>query len=96
MMLPRRPLGGAGEESMCAPMSRQRVKTEVRFTWMTWGFISIAVMISLSRLVLQRPRDQAGREKSSLRSNHCLEIRRLDAVAEFQHNSRESEFCVRP
>ena len=24
-----------GEESMCAPTSRQRVKTEERFTWRT-------------------------------------------------------------
>lgn len=37
MMLPRRWDGeGVVWESMCAPMSRQSVKTELRFTWMTY------------------------------------------------------------
>lgn len=37
MMLPRRPVAGDGSRwSMCAPKSRQRVKTALRFTCMTW------------------------------------------------------------
>jgi hypothetical protein len=37
MMDPRRPVMGEGSRvRMCAPMSRQRVKTVVRFTWRTY------------------------------------------------------------
>lgn len=37
MMLPRRPVTIDGcKESICAPMSRQMVKTEFRFTCITW------------------------------------------------------------
>lgn len=36
MIEPRREVVGEGaRERMCAPMSRQRVKTVVRFTWIT-------------------------------------------------------------
>jgi hypothetical protein len=73
MMLPRRPVEGEGESvSMCAPTSRQRANTVLRFTWITWQ-INIATNSKYVAWVLPR-------------SNHCQEMLSWGAVAGFQRS----------
>jgi hypothetical protein len=62
--------------SMWAPMSRQRVKTVVRFTWRTFSIIhQLYVPLGI------------GLRGDIPRSNHCQEIVHSDAVAGSLHNS---------
>jgi len=62
MMLPRRPVGSAGDDSMCAPTSRHMVKTVERFTWSTvdqsdmgnsWGACRFWIPAQLSRMLMR-------------------------------------------